>query len=150
MRIRKTARRRRSYYFLVVPLNFDNNAVAMTTENSGQPQVTLVDADALNEQLNTARSFHAESAELVKGYREELIRTHGVEIRYKKTALPSLCGLVEFSWVHNRDHHLVWLHSGLKKNHEPHVRAHELTHIAMASEARNGLGYVPSFRPILL
>jgi hypothetical protein len=79
----------------------------------------LVEPVLFQARVARARTDHAKGVEAVERYRQQLIRTYGVKIKVKKEPYDV------FS--------------------EPHFQAHELTHIALASETYETLGMVPRF-----
>lgn len=105
----------------------------------------VVDPSVLAARLSKAKTDHAKCVNEVEQYRKELVATYGIEIRIKKVKSPASFGVCQLSWAHNRDHHVVELDAGYDIFYEPHLRAHELTHIELASKARTKLGFVQSF-----
>jgi hypothetical protein len=115
----------------------------MPAANHHHEVMPLVDPVVLQARLARARINHAKSVEAVERYRQQLTRSYGVKIEFEEGPHAPFNATTQLSWHHDRNRHVVLLHPPYEAFHEPHLRAHELGHIELASETHKVWGRVP-------
>ncbi len=77
------------------------------------------------------------AGEALKVYEEHIEDISGFPVREGRGDLAAMIvGQTQMAWKKDRDHHLLLMRTAYPEPLEQHIKAHELTHIALEAEAR--------------